>query len=137
MVIIDYFSKYPEILLTDSISSPRITSWLEEVFARFGNPEELVSDNGPQFVSDEFKAFLARKNIIHSLTAVYNPAQNGLVEVFNRSIKSAAQIASTQKSSFRSSLLDFLASFRSTAPEHGESPASLLFGWNLRSDSDI
>ena len=57
--------------------------------------------------------------------------------MFNRSIKNSAQISAVQGTSFRKGLLELLASFRSTAPEHGKSPSQLLFGWNMRSDSDI
>ena len=137
VVVTDYFSKYPEICLTNLITSRRIIDWLEELFARFGNPDEVVSDNGPQFSSHEFRDFLRAKNIRHNPVSVYTPMQNGLVEVFNRSLKQGAQIIHEEGTSFKSGLLDFLASFRSTAPEHGASPSELLFGWKLRSDSDI
>ncbi len=137
VVITDYFSKYPEILLTTDTTTRKIIDWLEEVFARFGNPQILISDNGPQFTSREFKSFLYAKNIIHDPVPVYTPMQNGLVEVFNRSLKNNARIINTEGTTFKSGMLDFLASFRSTAPENSVSPSELLFGWKIRSDSDI
>ncbi|GFS10302.1 hypothetical protein ElyMa_004805500 [Elysia marginata] len=40
----DYHTKYPEILMTPTITSQKITDRLEEIFARYGAPDELVSD---------------------------------------------------------------------------------------------
>jgi len=137
VAITDYFSKYPEILLTGDVTSSRIIDWLEEVFARLGNPQEIQSDNGPQFVSKEFEDFLAAKNIAHKKSAVYNPFQNGLVEVLNRTFKFGAQVIFAEGKQWRSGLLELLASFRATAPENGLSPSELLFGWKIRTDSDI
>ncbi|MCP3661044.1 MAG: transposase family protein [Gammaproteobacteria bacterium] len=87
VVIEDYFSKYPEILLTGDVTSRKILNWLSEVFSRYGNPDDLSSDNGPQFTSREFEEFLTTRNIRHIKSAVYNPRENGLVEVLNRSVK--------------------------------------------------
>ncbi len=56
--------------------------WLEELFSRYGNPDQLVSDNGLQFVSTDFTNFLRMHGIKHIRTSVYNPSENGLVEVF-------------------------------------------------------
>lgn len=137
VALCDYFSKFPEILLTGDITSKKIIDWLQEIFSRFGNPEEIVSDNGPQFIGHEFTNFLRAKNIRHVLSCVYNPAQNGLIEVFNRSLKYGAQIINSENSNFKYGMLDLLTSFRSTAPEHGKSPSELLLGWKIRSDSDI
>ncbi len=74
VVLMDYFSKWPEILITGDTTTQKITSWLEEVFASWGNPLELVSDNGPQFTSHEFTQFLAARDIKHNLTHVYCPS---------------------------------------------------------------
>jgi len=137
VAVTDYFSKYPEILLTGEVTSSRIIDWLEEVFSRLGNPQEIQSDNGPQFISKEFEDFLAAKNIAHKKSAVYNPFQNGLVEVLNRTFKFGAQVIFAEGKQWRSGLLELLASFRATAPENGLSPSELLFGWKIRTDSDI
>ncbi len=44
---IDYTSNYPECLLTSDIHSSKLIDWLEDLFAHYGNPNQLVSDNGP------------------------------------------------------------------------------------------
>ena len=82
-ILIDHHTKYPEVLLTNNTTSGRIIKWLRQTFARFGNPDTLLSDNGPQVLSEEMENFLASCNIKHETTAVYNPQQNGMVEIFN------------------------------------------------------
>ncbi|MCP4348186.1 MAG: transposase family protein [Desulfobacterales bacterium] len=82
--------------MTDKITTPKIIKWQSQIFARFGNPEEIVTDNGPQFISSIFHEFLAQRSILHSRTSLYNPQENGKVERFNRNIKNTAQVNSTQ-----------------------------------------
>ena len=53
---------------------------LTHVFNCFGLPEYLVTDNGTQFTSAEFKKFLEGNDIQHALTAPGQPATNGLAE---------------------------------------------------------
>lgn len=60
-------------------------------FSMFGNPNQIVSDNRPQFVSYEFVNFLPNRGISHCRTAVYTPQQNSEVECFNRTVKKAVQ----------------------------------------------
>ncbi len=83
VTVIDYASNYPECLFTTDIRSSRIIWWFETVFSCIGNPSELVSDKGPQFVSAKFTEFLKKHGIDHIRSAVYNPTENSLVEVFN------------------------------------------------------
>ena len=55
---------------------------LRNIFAQLGLPENLVSDNGPTFVSAEFKDFfhLQRNSGKHIMTSLYHPSYSGLAE---------------------------------------------------------
>ena len=90
-VAIDYYSGFPEVLLSGDISFMRLIQWLTQLFARYGNPDSVVTDNGPQFVSNEFREFLRLRDIRQLTSAVYNPQQNGRVEMWNRFLKQGVQ----------------------------------------------
>ena len=55
LVVVDAHSKWPEVYIMNSTTSTRTITALRDIFARFGLPKQLVSDNGPQFVSEEFE----------------------------------------------------------------------------------
>ena len=48
----------------------------------------LRSDNGREYVSDEFRSELAKQGILQQLTCPYTPEQNGVAERKNRSLMS-------------------------------------------------
>ncbi|MCP4540033.1 MAG: hypothetical protein GY832_23090 [Chloroflexi bacterium] len=51
VTIVDYVSKYLECLLTSDVSAGKLISWLGDLFSHCGNPDQLVTDNSPQFSS--------------------------------------------------------------------------------------
>ena len=51
LLVVDYFSRYPEVVKLTSTTSATIISVLKNIFARHGIPEVLGSDNGPQYAS--------------------------------------------------------------------------------------
>ena len=53
MVVIDYYSQYLEIVHMTTTTASQVIGKLKTMFARWGIPFELVSDNGPPFSSDE------------------------------------------------------------------------------------
>ena len=57
LVIVDAYSKYPEVVKMRSTTTNATVYELKQVFSRHGYPEVLVSDNGPQFKSNEFQVF--------------------------------------------------------------------------------
>ena len=52
----------------------------EHYFSRYGFPDKIVSDNGPQFIAEDFKRFLSTNGIKQKLCPPYHPASKGLAE---------------------------------------------------------
>ena len=65
-----------------------------ELFARFGVVDCVLSDNGSQFTSVEFKDFCEIIQIKHITTPQYHSRSNGQAERFVDTLKRAPQIAS-------------------------------------------
>lgn len=138
LVIIDAFSKYPEVTKMKSTTTTATIVALQEVFSRHGIPETLVSDNGPQFKSHEFKLFCQSYGIIHKTCAPYKPATNGQAERVVQILKTAIKIAELQGKNEKSVILDYLLMYRSTPHcTTGQSPAQLLMGRRLRTKLDL
>ena len=56
LVVVDYYSKYPESLPLPDKTASTVVEQCENVFARYGIPVENVCDNMP-FLSNEFLIF--------------------------------------------------------------------------------
>lgn len=82
LVVLDTHSKWPEVAIMKSTTTRKTIERLQEMFSQFGIPEQLVRDNGPQFVSAEMEAFLRMNGIQHIRAAPYHPTTNGLAERF-------------------------------------------------------
>ena len=63
VVLVDAHWKWPEVIHMSSTTSSATIQELGKIFTTFGLPEQLVSDNGPQFVSAEFSQFW-KSNIV-------------------------------------------------------------------------
>ena len=61
-------------------TSAVVVQCMRPLFAQFGLPDTLVSDNASCFTSVELKQFLERNGIRHITSSPYHPASNGLVE---------------------------------------------------------
>lgn len=57
LVSADHYSKWPELAKLDNLSSSNTISYLKGQIARYGIPDRIISDNGPQFASEEFANF--------------------------------------------------------------------------------
>lgn len=134
-VVVDYKSGFPEVLLSGDITSTKIISWLRELFARYGNPAILVSDNGRQFCSDQFEQFIQQRDILHWKTPVYDPRPNGKVEAFNRFLKHGIQTFFASRKEFATGIQELLLSYRSTsATPDGDTPAEQFLHRRIRTD---
>ena len=53
---------------------------LHKLFASYGLLEEMVTDNGPQFISEGLVIFVKANGVKHIKSSPYHPATNGAVE---------------------------------------------------------
>ena len=136
LVVIDSHSKWIEVQHMTSITTEKTINELRLIFAQHGLPEEVVSDNGPQFVSNEFAEFMHKNGIKHTLTPPYHPQSNGAAERAVRVVKEALvkQVLEGNKSrSIKHRLADFLLRYRTTPHSTtGAMPAELLMRRRLR-----
>ena len=77
LVVIDAYSKWPEVAIIHSISAEDTVKRMRSIFLNKGVPEILVSDNAPQFVSEVFAVFMLGNGIKHLRLAPYHTATNG------------------------------------------------------------
>ena len=129
LVVVDAFSKWPDVIQMKSTTTERTTEVLLYIFARNGLSEHLVSDNGPQFVSEQFEQFMRYNDIRHTTSAPYHPRTNGLAERFVQTLKQALRASRSSDSSILTRLSNFLIAYRSTPQSTtNESPAKLFMG---------
>ena len=109
---------------------------LRTLFAQFGIPETIVTDNGTCFTSAEFETFLSRNGVHHITSAPYHPSSNGLAEWAVQLIKQG--LKKTKKGSMKSRLAHVLFHYRLTPQTTtGVSPSELLLGRRPRSRLDL
>ena len=131
LIVMDAHSKWLEAFAVKSSSSSAVIHCLRALFARFGMPDTLVSDNGTGFISEEFKEFLQLNGIRHVTSSPYYPASNGLAERAVQIIKSG--LRKMREGSVGDCLARVLFSYRTTPHSTtAVTPAELMFGRTLQ-----
>ena len=138
LILVDSFSKWPEIVKTRHPTSRNTINALNEIFSRFGVPKTVVSDNGTAFTGQEFKEFCDALGIQHITTPAYHPRSNGLAERFVDTFKRALQ-KNKDTDTDEHTIQKFLAVYRITPNPNNDlnsSPAELMFARKIRSIFD-
>ena len=89
LIIVDTCSKWPQVIAMTSTTAERTVDILRSLFSRYGIPDKIVMDNGPQFTAEEFNKFCLGNGIKHTLTAPYHPSTNGEAERFVQTFKTS------------------------------------------------
>jgi len=121
-VIVDYYSKWLEVIPIKSANSATLIDCCKEIFARFGIPLELIADNMP-FESYEFKQFSVEYKFKIITSSPYYPRSNGLAEKFVGIAKKMIKKSIMEKKDLQL----FLLNYRNTPVLDSKlSPAQLL-----------
>ena len=127
LLIVDYFSRFVEVIKLTSTTSNAVITATKSVFSRYGVPELLMTDNGPQYVCAAFRQFAEEYNFEHTTSSPHFPQSNGQAE---RAVQTVKRILSRSEDPFLA-----LMTYRATPlPWCGYSPAQLLMGRNIRTN---
>jgi len=136
LIMVDANTKWPEVFcMQKDTTTTAVLMKVTEVISRWGIPEQIVTDNGRQFVAEQFEKFCAQNGIKHITSSVYHPRSNGEAERFVRTFKEAMKAKDINA---ELCILRFLFSYRATPhATTGCSPAELLTGRSLRTTLDL
>jgi transposase InsO family protein len=129
LTIIDLCTHYVEAIALKSHEAPIVAKALIIAFSHFGFPE-ILSDQGPEFMSKMMRIFLKEFGIRHVQTSPYHPQYNGSCERFNRAMKAMLRCLSEQyPENWEQTIPWILFAYREVPVETlGFSPFELLFG---------
>ena len=80
LITVDFYSNFWKVDSLSSTSAKAVLNKLRSHFARYGCPDRLISDNGPQFMASEFQRFAKDWDFQHHPSSPYNSKGNGKIE---------------------------------------------------------
>ena len=134
LTIVDLATRYPEAVALPGIEAERVAEALMVVFSRLGVPNEILSDNGTQFVSGVMKEVSRLLGVRQFHTTPYHPMANGACERFNGTLKQMLRrMCQERPRDWDRYLPALLFAYREVPHESlGYSPFELMYGRAVR-----
>ncbi|XP_056132034.1 uncharacterized protein K02A2.6-like [Lampris incognitus] len=130
LVVIDEYSRYPEVEVLQSMSARATIPKLDKIFSTLGIPLEVKTDNGPPFQSSEYTDFATYRH--RKITPMW-PQANAEAERFMRTLEKTIRAAHVEGRQWKQTLYAFLHNYRATPHcSTRMAPADVLFGRPLR-----
>ena len=139
LTMCDYATRYPEAIPLPSTEAGRVTKELVSVFARVGVPDEILMDQGSNFMSALLREVYRLLNIQRICTTPYHPQTDGLVERFNRTLKAMLKKFVSRNQKDWDDCLPYLFFAYCEVPQEstGFSPFELLYGRKVTGPLDV
>ncbi len=139
LVLVVYATRYPEAVPLRTISAKSVAKALFRIISRVGIPKEILTDQGTAFMSRTLSKLYELLGIKSILTSVYHPQTDGLVERFNRTLKSMVRKFVKEDAKNWDKWLEPLLFAVREVPQTstGFSPFELLYGHQPRGVLDV
>ena len=130
----DYATKWPEAYALKNCTADTVVNCLIDLCARVGIPQELLKDNGTNFISKVVKQFCQITEVHQLRTSPYHPEVDGMVERFNSTIKRLlGKLTQNTKVEWDKCLLFVLWAYRGTMHATIDFyPYRLVFGREMK-----
>ena len=129
IVLVDFYSDFIEVKKLEENTSSSVVEFLKEQFSRYGIPDSLVTDNGPQFSSQEFRQFALDWEFVHVTSSPHHHKANGKVE---SAVKTAKSLIKKTLKDNRDPWLALLDQRNTPTESIGTSPAQTLMSRRTR-----
>ncbi|XP_054279149.1 uncharacterized protein K02A2.6-like [Macrosteles quadrilineatus] len=128
LLVVDYLSKYVEVVILQNMTSVYVVNSLKSVFSRHGIPRVVISGFDTSFNSSEFENFSKCWEFKHVRTSPHYSQSNGMVERAVQSVKNLIKKSVLEKTDLYLALLEL----RNTPISCNlPSPAEILFSRKL------
>lgn len=123
VIFVDYFSRWIEVAKMRDQTGGELVRRFTPFLARYGAPRCIRSDNGPCYVSKEWKSLMKRYHIELTTSSPHYPASNGMAERAVEIVKGMWRKEGKNEA---------LLAYRTTPLESGNRPDELMLGRRLR-----
>ncbi|GFO01376.1 gypsy retrotransposon integrase-like protein 1 [Plakobranchus ocellatus] len=139
LTLVDYATRFAEAVPLRKITTESVAEVLIDIYSRLGVPEEVLSDQETQFISDCMKEVCRLLGIKQKTTTPYHPMCNGLVERFNATLKTCLRrLCSEQPRQWHRYINPLLFAYREVPQEFTHfAPFKLLYGRTVRGPMHI
>ncbi|XP_077997113.1 uncharacterized protein LOC144450384 [Glandiceps talaboti] len=139
LVICDYATRFPEAIPIKNQETKTIVDQLITVFSRVGIPEEIITDQGTNFMSILTKQLCQELKISHLKCTAYSKGSNGLVERFNGTFRQMLRKYAREEPLTWDQYIPYLLFAYREVPQQstGFSPFELLYGRPVRGPLSI
>ena len=139
LVLMDYATRYPEAIPLRTATGKAVARELFLLFSRVGIANEILTDQGTCFMSQVLKEMCQLLQVGQVRTSVYHPQTDGLVERFNKTLKSMLRKLVETDGKDWDKLLPYVLFAIREVPQSstGFSPFELLYGRRPRGLLDL
>lgn len=133
LAIVDTYSRYLWAIPVSSTSFVALKKVLEQLFADYGYPESMRTDNGPPFNGNEYASFCAQLGIRRDHSWPLCPQQNGMAERKMQTINKAIALAGYEEKPVRVALEESVRAHNAARNRVTQwAPEELLMGRKIR-----
>ncbi|GFR81479.1 Pol polyprotein [Elysia marginata] len=139
LTLLGYATRYAEAVPLRKIDTESVAEALVDIYSRPGIAEEVLSDQGTQFMSDCMKKVCRLLGIKKKATTPYHPMCNRLVERFNATLKTClSRLCGQQPRRWHRYINPLMFAYREVPQESTHfAPFELLYGRTVRAPMHI
>ena len=132
-VVIDEFSRWPEVAVVKSTNFKELKKVLDRSFSLMGIPDQVTHDNGPPYNSQEWRTYAKEKGFALNPCTPEHPQSNGIAERFMAVLVKTVHAAIAKGVDPKVEVERRLLNYRNTPhPSTGKTPSQLIMNRKIK-----